>query len=125
MKETNFCFCVIVVINRLFIFVVYRMRMGYNNTVGIKMGMFVQYRILNNKKIYRQNQDIKYLNIFPNKSQILVFPAKIRMFPNNKRKRGLIRPIFNNGHYTTFFTSAERFSSALSAALNMSETKRL
>lgn len=66
----------IVVINGFLIFVVYRMRMGYYNSVGIKMGVFVQYRILNNKKIYRQNQDIKHLNIFPNKSQILVLSCK-------------------------------------------------
>jgi hypothetical protein len=65
MEKTDFCFCVMVAIYGFSIFFVDGVRVGYNNSVGIKMGMFIQYGILGNKKMDRNNQQKNKFYIFP------------------------------------------------------------
>ena len=47
------------------------MRVGNHNSVGIKVGMFVLNGILNDKKIYRQNENKQKIDIFPDKNHFL------------------------------------------------------
>jgi hypothetical protein len=76
-EEADFGTGVMVLVDGFTLFVVERVRVGYNNSVRIKVSVPVQQRILGNIKIYRQKQQVKNLNIFPNKNHPLkICPQK-------------------------------------------------
>jgi len=66
LKKNNFCSGVIVFVYRLVFFTVDRVRVGNYNSAGIKVGMFVLNAVLNDKKIYRQNNNKPKFYIFLN-----------------------------------------------------------
>lgn len=53
-EKTNFGLRVFVLINRLIAIGIYRVRMGDNNAIGVKVGVLGFYRSLCNKKIRKQ-----------------------------------------------------------------------
>ena len=55
-KKTDFGFCMIVVVYWLPVLLINRMRVFNYNSVGVKVGVLVYYRILGNKKMNRYDQ---------------------------------------------------------------------
>jgi hypothetical protein len=52
------------------------MRVGYHHSVGVKMGVPVQERTLDNEKIYRQNQYKNEFSISPDELQTAIIFSK-------------------------------------------------
>lgn len=55
---------VIVIVNRFVFVTVDRVRVGNHNSGGVKVGMFVLNVILNDTKVYRQNENKQKFYIF-------------------------------------------------------------
>lgn len=70
-KKADFCFGVPVVICRFALLCMQRVRVGHHHSVGIKVGMLVLYRAVDDVKVYRQHQ---------RKPQLIMFSYKLHKY---------------------------------------------